>query len=224
MIRGIFVAQKPPFFNCTGPFKGKFPAQVKVKWYHQFQPVPCNIFDFGRMFSGNGNRERKLSKNQTHGIISSFVNYFWRRDVWTEPTAMSVPITIPTHASEEQTNSMKKTSTSKSHVKGEMHSRLDYCTTPNVLLYNGQLIPVYNPRRVSPEYLALPTVQQHDELGIQISSHCIPLSKMSPCKGLQTVPLQVDLRTVVGKIPPIFSVNRHNVIKNDEKNALLHSN
>lgn len=218
MIRGIFVAQKPPFFNCTGPFKGKFPAQVKVKWYHQFQPVPCTIFDFGRMFSGNGNRERKLSKNQTHGIISCFVNYVWRRDVWTELTAMSIPITIP----EEQTDNMKKTSTSKSHVKREVHSRLDYCTTPNVLLYNGQLIPVYNPRRVSPEYLALPAVQQHDESGIQISSHCIPLSKMPPYKGLQTVPLRLDLRTGVGKIPPIFPVNRHNVVKND-KNALLHS-
>jgi len=218
MVRGIFVAHKEPFFNCTGPFRGKFPAQVKVKWYHKFQPMPSNLFDFGRMFGGDGNRERKLSRKQTQGIIACFVNYLLRRE-----SSLSTPIPKSTHTSSEQNINSIEASTSNSQMGREVQRREDYYISPHVLLYNGQLIPVYNPSGVSPMYMALPPVEGH-ESGIKLATHsqvcCIPYSKMSPYSGLQPVPQQVDFSAVAGKFYPI---ERQTSFENDVKNGLLHS-
>lgn len=164
MVRGIFVANKAPFFDCSGPYKAKFPVQVKVRWYHQFQPMPSSLFRFGRLFGGDGNRERKLSKRQTQGIIACFVNYLSRGDVCTELTT----IYIPTHAHEDRQNKSKTTSKYNAHAESQMLERSKYLTSANVLMYNGQLIPVYNPRGILPVSRALPPLEPNERSGSNI--------------------------------------------------------
>lgn len=193
MIRGIFVAQKPPFFDCSGPYKGKFPAQVHVCWYHQFHPMPSGYIEFDRIFGGDGNRERKLSKTQTQSIIAGFINHIWRTNVMAQ---LSFIRNQGFHQNKTVTRKKKKKQP-EIQAKSAVQPRPNFYPSYNVLLFDGQPIPVYNPRGVFPVIRALPPVQRH-AAGFRVPRYFpqvsyYPQQRMAlrPMRGFQRPPIQV---------------------------------
>lgn len=215
MVRGIFVAQKPPFFDCSGPYKGKFPAQVRVSWYHKFHPMPSGYFEFSRLFGGDGNRERRLSKTQTQGMISAFVDHIWRTEVLAQLSLVNNQVVIP-----NKTPARKKKK-KKAEAKRAVQPRPNFFPSPNVLLFDGQPIPVYNPRGVFPVIRALPPLQRRVTPGFCLPGYFpqkrpqggyFPHPKMTlhPVLGFQPAHLQAQRRSLTNQTH-LYPVGRNRV-------------
>jgi len=205
MIRGIFVAQKPPFFDCSGPYKGKFPAQVRVSWYHKFNPMPSGYIDFTRIFGDDGNRERKLTKTQTQNVIAYFVDHIWRTNV----IAQLSLIRNQNFSPNKTVTRKKKKKQPETQVKRAVQQRPNFFPNPNVLLFDGQPIPVYNPRGVYPFLRALPPIQGRVTTGFslpryfpQVGYFPRPRMALHPMFGFQRVPMQVRAFTNKKRIQP----------------------
>jgi hypothetical protein len=169
MVRGIFIAQKPPFYNCSGPYKGKFPAQVRVSWYHEFHPVPSSYFEFDRLFGGDRNLERKLSKTQTQGMIAAFVDHICRSKLLDQVSLVQNHAVTPNKNSTKKKKKKKKRK-KKAHSKKsvQVQPSLNFFNNSHVLLPDGQPIPVYNPKGVFPIVMALTTLQPHVRPGFSV--------------------------------------------------------
>jgi len=197
MIRGIFVAQKPPFFDCSGPYKGKFPAQVSVRWYYKFHPMPSGYLEFDRIFGGDGNRERKLSKAQTQSMISGFIDHIWRTNV----LAQLSTIRNPKCSQRKTVTRMKKKKQTDIQVTKAV-PRPNCVPNFNVLLFDGKPIPVYNPRGVYPVMRALPPLQQRrvttgftiPRYFPQVNYFPQPRMTLHPMLGFQRAPMQMQMR------------------------------
>jgi len=194
MVRGIFVAQEPPFFDCSGPYKGKFPSQVSVQWYHQFNPIPSGIFKFGRLFGGDGNRERKLSKSQTQLMIAAFLDRISKANGLVE---------LQLHYGAK---TISEATGKKPEADRLAQTRSSYFSCSNVLLFDGRPIPVYNPRGVYPVTQVLPALQTRSKPRLRIPRHVptfsyFPRQKMTlhPGIGFQPTPLRAQVRAVSGR-------------------------
>jgi len=194
-VRGIFVAQKPPFLDNNGPFKGKFPAQVRVSWYHEFRPVPSGWFEFDRFFGDDGNRERKLSKSQTRGMISCFIDNIWR----TEIMARFLPVQNRVTPNRCESRKIVKP---RRPVQPKPKLKQSVIPMRNFLLFNGRPIPVYNPKGVHPLIHVLPSPQQGVRPGFNIPVFRYlrqPQIIMSPVYCFQKSPIQVQKLTRMSK-------------------------
>lgn len=197
MIRGVFVAQKPPFYDTKGPYKGKFPAQVSVSWYHQFHPMPSGYIEFDKIFGDDGNRERKLSKAQTQSMIAGFIDHIWRTNV----TAQLSLIRNRRFSPSKTVIREKQKQQTKIQVTRTVQTRPICVPNFNVLLFDGKPIPVYNPRGVYPVVRALPSLQQRVTRGYSIPRYFpqvnyFPQPRMAihPMLAFQQVPLQMQVR------------------------------
>lgn len=190
MVRGIFVAQKPPFFDRSGPYKGKFPSQVSVRWYCHCNPIPSGMFKFSRLFGGDGNRERKLSKSQTQLMIAVFFEHISKAKSLVELQLQQGAKTI--------TKATKQKKAGKNRVA---KSRSSYFSYTNVLLFDGRPIPVYNPRGVDPVTRALPPILTRSQPRHIPTVGYFPNQKMIlyPGLGFQPTPIQAQVRAVAGR-------------------------
>jgi len=77
-LHGLFTAVGRPFLDMeTSSFGGRFPSQVRVKRFFNFPPIPgCNVT---QMFKGDRNRQRRLTRRQTHAILASVISYMYNR-------------------------------------------------------------------------------------------------------------------------------------------------
>jgi len=195
-VRGIFVALKPPFLDNSGPYKGKFPAQVRVSWYHEFRPVPSGWFEFDRLFGNDGNRERKLSKSQTRGMISCFIDNIWRTEIMAHVSPIQNRNTPKKSCENMTTVKPRRVVQSKPGVKRSI------VPMRNFLLFNGQPIPVYNPKGVYPLIQALPSTQQGVGPGFNTPMFRYlrhPQIIMSPVFCWPKIPIQVQRRNILRK-------------------------
>jgi len=221
MVRGIFVAQKPPFYDCSGPYKGKFPAQVRVSWYHKFHPMPSGYFEFEKLFGGDGNRERKLSKSQTQGIIASFVDHIWRTEVLAQLSLVkSQPPTVQKAAARKGKVEVRgrifvNSRMLKAEAKKAIQVTPGYMPNANVLLFDGRPIPVYNPRGVYPVIRALPPLQPRVTSGFNMSAliprvNYYPYPKMTlhPMFSFRPVQMQTQ-RRILPNQQHLYPVGRH---------------
>jgi len=202
MVRGIFIAQKPPFYNCSGPYKGKFPAQVRVSWYHKFHPMPSVYFEFDRLFGGDRNLERKLSKTQTQGIIAAFVEHISRGEVLAQLSLVQNQAVTPKKSATKKRKKKKKKK-KKAQAKRAEQPSSDFLPNSHVLLFDGQPIPVYNPKGVYPIVMALTTLQQRLAPGFSCPIYSpkvayLPHTKMplDLVQGFQQVSLQTETKTL----------------------------
>jgi len=200
MVRGIFIAQKPPFYNCSGPYKGKFPAQVRVSWYHEFHPMPSGYFEFDRLFGGDRNLERKLSKTQTQGIIAAFVDHNSRSEVLAQLSIVQNQA-VPSNKTATKKRKKKKKKKKKAQAKRAVQSSSNFLHNSHVLLFDGQPIPVYNPKGVSPIVMALTTLQRSVTPGFSFPIYSpkvayLPHTKMplDLVQGFQQGPIQAQTK------------------------------
>jgi len=77
-LHGLFIAKGRPFLDMeTSAFGGRFPSQVRVKRFFNFHPIPgCNVI---KMFRGDRNRQRRLTRRQTHEILASVISYMYNQ-------------------------------------------------------------------------------------------------------------------------------------------------
>jgi len=78
-IHGIFTAVGQPFLNMkTNAFggRGRFPSQVKVELFYKFPAIPAGKVT--KMFR-DSNRERRLTRRQTHEILASAISYVYKQ-------------------------------------------------------------------------------------------------------------------------------------------------
>jgi len=76
-IHGIFTAVGPPFLDMdTNAFGGRFPSQVRVKLFYKFPAIPAGKVT--KMFRDR-NRQRRLTRQQTHEILASVISYVYKQ-------------------------------------------------------------------------------------------------------------------------------------------------
>jgi len=77
-LHGIFTAVGEPVLNMeTKAFGGRFPSQVQVKLYYNFPTLPGG--NLRKMLKGDRNRQRRLTRRQTHEILASMISYTYNR-------------------------------------------------------------------------------------------------------------------------------------------------
>merc|ERR1719233_832349 len=63
----------------TKAFGGRFPSQVQVELFYKFPTIPGG--SLRKMLKGDRNRQRRLTRRQTHEILASMTSYtYYRRD------------------------------------------------------------------------------------------------------------------------------------------------
>jgi len=78
-LHGVFTAVGPPFLDMdTKAFGGRFPSQVRVKLFYKFPTIPGG--NLRRMLKGDRNRQRRLTRRQTHEIIASMICCMYNRN------------------------------------------------------------------------------------------------------------------------------------------------
>jgi len=78
-IHGIFTAVGQPFLDMkTNAFggRGRFPSQVRVELFYKFPAIPAGKVT--KMFR-DSNRQRRLTRRQTHEIIASAISYVYKQ-------------------------------------------------------------------------------------------------------------------------------------------------
>jgi len=78
-LHGIFTAVGQPFLDMdTKAFGGRFPSQVRVKLFYKFPAIPGG--NLRKMLKGDRNRQRRLTRRQTHEIVASMISYTYNRN------------------------------------------------------------------------------------------------------------------------------------------------
>jgi len=78
-LHGIFTAVGKPFLDMkTTAFggRGRFPSQVRVELFYKFPAIPAGKVT--KMFR-DSNRQRRLTRRQTHEIIASAISYVYKQ-------------------------------------------------------------------------------------------------------------------------------------------------
>lgn len=78
-IHGIFTAVGQPFLDMeTTAFggRGRFPSQVRVELFYKFPAIPAGKVT--KMFR-DSNRQRRLTRRQTHEILASAISYVYKQ-------------------------------------------------------------------------------------------------------------------------------------------------
>jgi len=77
-LHGLFTAVGRPFLDMeTSAFGGRFPSQVRVKRFFKFPPIPGS--NVKKIFRGDRNRQRRLTRQQTHEILARAISYMWNQ-------------------------------------------------------------------------------------------------------------------------------------------------
>jgi len=77
-LHGIFTAVGEPVLDTeTKAFGGRFPSQVQVKLFYKFPTIPGG--SLRKMLKGDRNRQRRLTRRQTHEILASMISYTYNR-------------------------------------------------------------------------------------------------------------------------------------------------
>jgi len=78
-LHGIFTAVGQPFLDMdTKAFGGRFPSQVRVKSFYEFPAIPGG--NLRKMLKGDRNRQRRLTRRETHEILASMISYTYNRN------------------------------------------------------------------------------------------------------------------------------------------------
>jgi len=76
-LHGIFIAVGQPFLDMdTNAFGGRFPSQVRVKLFRKFPAIPAGK---ATKMLKDRNRQRRLTRRQTHEILASLINYVYNQ-------------------------------------------------------------------------------------------------------------------------------------------------
>jgi len=76
-IHGVFTAVGEPFLDMqNNAFGGRFPSQVRVELFYKFPAIPAGKVT--KMLR-DSNRERRLSRQQTHEILASAISYVYKQ-------------------------------------------------------------------------------------------------------------------------------------------------
>jgi len=78
-LHGIFIPVGRPFLDMdTKAFGGRFPSQVRVQLFYKFPAIPGG--NLRKMLKGDRNRQRRLTRCQTHEILASMISYMYNRN------------------------------------------------------------------------------------------------------------------------------------------------
>jgi len=78
-LHGIFIPVGRPFLDMdTKAFGGRFPSQVRVQLFYKFPAIPGG--NLRKMLKGDRNRQRRLTRRQTHEILASMISYMYNRN------------------------------------------------------------------------------------------------------------------------------------------------
>jgi len=77
-LHGIFTAVGEPVLDMENKaFGGRFPSQVQVELFYKFPTIPGG--NLKKMLKGDRNRQRRLTRKQTHEILASMISYTFNR-------------------------------------------------------------------------------------------------------------------------------------------------
>jgi len=78
-LHGVFIAVGQPFLDMDkSAFGGRFPSQVRVKRFYRFPAIPGGKVT--KTFRGDRNRQRRLTRRETHEILASAISYMYNQN------------------------------------------------------------------------------------------------------------------------------------------------
>jgi len=226
-LHGVFIAVGQPFLDMeTSAFDGRFPSQVRVKRFYKFPPIPeCNV---SKMFKGDRNRQRRLTRRQTHEILAAVISYVYNQSdarILERLSKQRWETTAP------PTQPLMMSSGAPIYIYNPKNSKVSFGKRPSLLPSNAsdRVLPLLSPMKPQhsplhpPPLLPLTTKPRKPGFVSRIESRKVVTTGFSIIQGLPPylyfpVLSQVarpPVKKTTALVTKLFVRNLHKSIKNE---------